>query len=104
MTLTFCMICEENLKKYSLALNVWQFITQEYFIDGFFEIMDYDESLPIVKFLESKGYLITVESGIESLLIKPVGVHFKISDDNEYEEEAFCFCRNGTKPHEEIVF
>ena len=100
MIISYCLICHENLKKYPLCAEFWEYIIDCYTVKGYFQIEDDNAYISIVDFLEKKGYLITCESGCDSIFIRPTGIHYAVSEE---EEPVMCVCKNGREPHEEIV-
>lgn len=95
LDINYCTECLETLENYGIGATVVYETVCEYFI--------YSEGCPlelcegkckrcmnfrnVVNFLENKGYLVSVEKDLETILVKPKGLF--VPDYNE-----FIFCKN----------
>ena len=78
--LTFCQDCERELRSFgNFAFEAFEYICFMYFYDAPIEILDHEfenifDAVSLWKFLENKSYVITTESGLDTIQIKPLHV------------------------------
>lgn len=99
LTIIYCDRCKDSLLEYGeIAFTLFSFICDQFFKNDPLEIStNIEDSIHgysmIVRFLELKGFVLTTESGVESIQVKPLGFH--CFGDNDWKVCRFCV-------HEEI--
>lgn len=91
--LIYCDHCKKDLLKYGAHLfEFFEYITEQYIYALPLEVStDNSEStydyLTLIRFLELKKYIVTTESAINTIQVKPRGVYNKLS-----HMPMICFC------------
>ena len=84
-------LCRKDLAHYQLFKNICELYIEN---SEPFEISWYlhefeDEFIKIINWLEDHGYLVSTETDVDLVKIKPLGIHFK---DYEIDDSDFTFC------------
>ena len=89
LDLHYCRECREKLEDCGeFALELFELICMSYIVEEpFIIVVDYSgfSFMEVVKYLELKGFVMTTESGISNIAVKPFGLQ-------QIEEEVFTFC------------
>jgi hypothetical protein len=97
LDISYCESCSDQLNQYGgIAAEYFEIICLHYFEQGPLEIStcvhDYDHAyLELSRFLELKGYVVTTESGPETIQVRPLCME-PINDDWEVVGFHFCMC------------
>jgi hypothetical protein len=86
LNIAYCPTCRRELEKFGyLAVHIFEHACQRYCQqepDDFTQRM-YAKTT-ICEFLESKGFMVSTEDGLDSIAYKPLGVKHSYCDEYEY--------------------
>lgn len=86
MDIFFCDLCQKKVRAYGdIAFSLFEFICESYFKNYPLEICTDSQKGPydflqIIYFLESKGLVITTESSLFMIQVKPLGFDLFVDD------------------------